>query len=261
MGFGRLHLDSCREPFLTALGMGGEWAAGTAIVVETWPDENRAKAPGILPSDGAVGFFLSATFNLTLEKTYGWRGLFLIGILPAFVALFARWWVKEPDRWTHAQKQHTIPPSLSQRFLKDTYGEGPWWVRPEPSWRYLAVGVRRTGPQHSSVSCPIWRDRILPPSRDTSPSRLLKKSASFVLASLRGSTYRSVRLASSLAAALLDSLFEHPAGASTINIPTISGPCRAKTEFFSKLLGHLSARTLSDQTSCHRRRGLLPPGT
>ena len=41
--------------------------------------------------------------------------------------------------------------------------------------------------------------------------RMLKKSASGVLASLRGSTYRSVRLASSFAAALLDSLFEHPA--------------------------------------------------
>jgi hypothetical protein len=40
---------------------------------------------------------------------------------------------------------------------------------------------------------------------------MLKKSASGVLASLRGSTYRSVRLASSLAAALLNGLFEHPA--------------------------------------------------
>jgi hypothetical protein len=40
--------------------------------------------------------------------------------------------------------------------------------------------------------------------------RMLKKSASGVLASLRGSTYRSVRLASSLAAALLDGHFEHP---------------------------------------------------
>jgi hypothetical protein len=39
---------------------------------------------------------------------------------------------------------------------------------------------------------------------------MLKKDASGVLASLRGSTYRSVRLTSSLAAALLDSLFEHP---------------------------------------------------
>jgi hypothetical protein len=42
-------------------------------------------------------------------------------------------------------------------------------------------------------------------------SRMLKKSASGVLAALRGSTYRSVRLASSLAAALLNGLFEHPA--------------------------------------------------
>ncbi len=41
---------------------------------------------------------------------------------------------------------------------------------------------------------------------------MLKKSASGVLASLRGSTYQSVRLTSSLAAALLNSLFEHPAG-------------------------------------------------
>jgi hypothetical protein len=40
---------------------------------------------------------------------------------------------------------------------------------------------------------------------------MLKQAASVVLASLRGSTYRNVRFASSLAAALLDSLFEHPA--------------------------------------------------
>jgi hypothetical protein len=49
---------------------------------------------------------------------------------------------------------------------------------------------------------------------------MLKKSASFVLAALRGSTYRSVRLASSLAAALLDGLFEHPAWYSPI-IPNV----------------------------------------
>ena len=95
--------------FLTALGIGGEWAAGAAIVAETWPEEKRAKAAGILQSAWAVGFFLAATFNLMLKETYGWRGLFLVGILPAFVALFVRWWVKEPDRWTHAHEQRTIP--------------------------------------------------------------------------------------------------------------------------------------------------------
>jgi len=51
------------------------------------------------------------------------------------------------------------------------------------------------------------------PSRSWDISRMLKKSASGVLASPRGSTYRSVRLASELAAALLNGLFEHPAWA------------------------------------------------
>ena len=71
---------------------------------------------------------------------------------------------------------------------------------------------------------------------------MLKKSASFVLASLRGSTYRSVRLASSLAAALLDGLFEHPADYSdTITLRIITAACRAKTEFSRKLLVPLVA--------------------
>src|SRR5256885_2037375 len=63
--------------------------------------------------------------------------------------------------------------------------------------------------------------------REISPngaSRMLKKPASIVLASLRGSTYRSVRLASSLAAALLDGLFEHPAyGSPTFHLSRFLG--------------------------------------
>jgi hypothetical protein len=71
---------------------------------------------------------------------------------------------------------------------------------------------------------------------------MLKKSASFVLASLRGSTYRSVRFASSLAAALLDGLFEHPADHSdTITLRIITAAYRIKTEFFRKLLVSLVA--------------------
>ena len=87
--------------FLTALGIGGEWAAGASIVAETWPEDKRARAAGILQSAWAAGFFLAATFNLLL-KDYGWRTLFLVGVLPAFVALLVRWWVKEPERWVQA---------------------------------------------------------------------------------------------------------------------------------------------------------------
>ena len=103
--------------FLTALGIGGEWAAGAAMVAETWPEDKRAKAAGVLQSAWAVGFFLAAGCNLAFTDSYGWRGLFVIGILPAFVALLVRWWVKEPDRWTHAHTDRIIP--LSAIFEGD----------------------------------------------------------------------------------------------------------------------------------------------
>ncbi|MBH0197009.1 MAG: hypothetical protein HP494_15820 [Nitrospira sp.] len=70
---------------------------------------------------------------------------------------------------------------------------------------------------------------------------MLKKSASGVLASLRGSTYRSVRLASSLAAALPDGHFEHPAVlTSSEPFDKISAVIHAYTEFFRSLLERAS---------------------
>jgi MFS family permease len=102
--------------FLTALGIGGEWAAGATIVAESWPEEKRAKAAGLLQSAWAAGFFLAALFNLLLGD-YGWRALFIVGVLPAFVSVLVFVWVKEPDRWTHAHEQKPAP--LSDIFKGD----------------------------------------------------------------------------------------------------------------------------------------------
>jgi MFS family permease len=88
--------------FLTALGIGGEWAAGAAIVAEVWPEEKRARAAGILQSAWAAGFFLAAAVNLLLSG-HGWRVLFVVGVIPAIVALLVRLWVKEPERWVQAR--------------------------------------------------------------------------------------------------------------------------------------------------------------
>ena len=74
---------------------------------------------------------------------------------------------------------------------------------------------------------------VITPHRSTEMfSRMLKKSASFVLVSLRGSTYQSVRLASSLAAAALDGHFEHPASRScAITIRKITVDFERKLSF------------------------------
>jgi len=92
--------------FLTALGIGGEWAAGAALVAEVWPEDKRAKAAGLLQSAWAAGFFLAALFNLLL-RGYGWRALFVVGIMPAVAALLVRLWVKEPERWVQAHRQES----------------------------------------------------------------------------------------------------------------------------------------------------------
>jgi hypothetical protein len=65
---------------------------------------------------------------------------------------------------------------------------------------------------------------------------MLKKSASIVLASLRGSTYRSVRLASSLAAALLDGHFEHPARMLSCFATRAAHRCTCTSKYFFRSL-------------------------
>ena len=106
--------------FLTALGIGGEWAAGAALVAEVWPKEKRAKAAGILQSAWAAGFFLAAIIMLLL-RNQNWRWVFVAGIAPALLALLVRCWVKEPQRWVRAHQQEcqTLgprPPKLLELF-------------------------------------------------------------------------------------------------------------------------------------------------
>ncbi|MGA9449880.1 MAG: MFS transporter [Verrucomicrobiia bacterium] len=106
--------------FVTALGIGGEWAAGAALVAEVWPEDKRTRAAGLLQSAWAAGFLVAAVVNLLLRNC-GWRPMFVVGIAPAFVALFVFWWVREPERWVKARAEElrtggTRPPRLAELF-------------------------------------------------------------------------------------------------------------------------------------------------
>lgn len=99
----------CREPwqvgmvrFLTALGVGGEWAAGAALVAEVMPNRARAGAAGFLQSAAAFGPLIAALAQLAL-KGKAWQYMYLVGIFPALICVVIRWYVKEPERSAQAK--------------------------------------------------------------------------------------------------------------------------------------------------------------
>jgi MFS family permease len=109
--------------FLTALGIGGEWAAGAALVAEVWPESKRAKAAGWLQSAWAAGFFLAALISLILRHA-GWRPIFVVGLGPALMALVVRLWVKEPERWVTIKIRERATPTLSKSKLAELFQPG-----------------------------------------------------------------------------------------------------------------------------------------
>ena len=84
---------------LLGLGMGGEWASGAALVSETWPEQHRGKALGIMQSCWAIGYGLAAVVVAIVLPSFGWRAVFFVGILPALFTLWIRRSVKEPEMW------------------------------------------------------------------------------------------------------------------------------------------------------------------
>ena len=93
--------------FLLGLGIGGEWAAGAALVAETWPDEDRGKAIGIAQASWAVGYALGAAITGLVMPHFGWRAVFFVGVFPALITLWIRRSVEEPTIWQ--EKAATLP--------------------------------------------------------------------------------------------------------------------------------------------------------
>ncbi len=81
------------------LGMGGEWATGAALVAETWPAEHRGKAMGLMQSAWAIGYALAAAVNAVVLPRFGWRAVFLVGLVPALITLWIRRHVEESPLW------------------------------------------------------------------------------------------------------------------------------------------------------------------
>jgi len=100
------------------LGMGGEWASGATLVSETWPAEHRGKALAFMQSAWAIGYALAAAVNYLVQPAFGWRAVFFVGILPAFLTIWVRRTVKEPDLWRDAHTNRAPQSALRMLFSK-----------------------------------------------------------------------------------------------------------------------------------------------
>lgn len=91
--------------FIAALGMGGQWSLGIALVMETWPERHRPWLAGTLGAASNVGIGLIAFIAYRFGVTQGsWRWIMLVGAAPALLAFFIRFYVPESSRWEQAKR-------------------------------------------------------------------------------------------------------------------------------------------------------------
>jgi MFS family permease len=111
--------------FVAALGMGGEWSLGVALVMEVWPNRSRAFMAGLIGAAANVGYMAVGFIGLgmlsvmeslreglqaigladdtvsMLMANSGWRVMMLMGTLPAVLTLFIQIFVPESEKWEH----------------------------------------------------------------------------------------------------------------------------------------------------------------
>jgi MFS family permease len=101
--------------FLSALGIGGEWAVGAALLSETWPKRWRPWIAAVLQSAVNVGILMAVLANLLLAHQPP-RYLFVVGVIPALLVLWIRKAVPEPDEWHAAKSTACEEPAIRELF-------------------------------------------------------------------------------------------------------------------------------------------------
>jgi len=114
-GFAQNLVQLAVARIFVGFGMGGEWASGASLVSETWPDEHRGKALGLMQSFWAVGYALAAITAAVVMPRGGWRAVFFVGVLPALITLWIQRNVQEPDVWQRSR-------SASKSYVADFAG-------------------------------------------------------------------------------------------------------------------------------------------
>jgi len=102
---------------LFGVAMGGEWGVGAALAFETLPAEGRGFFSGLLQEGYEVGYLMAALVYGTLFPIVGWRGMFVVGALPAFLVIYIRTKVDESPAWLQGKASRESGSRLGKDIL------------------------------------------------------------------------------------------------------------------------------------------------
>ena len=107
---------------IAGIGLGGEFGIGMALAIEAWPAKHRAKAASYVALGWQFGVLAAALLTPVLLPHIGWRGMFVVGIFPAFVAWYLRVRLHEPEIFSQKQTalstQKNLQTGIFQTFSK-----------------------------------------------------------------------------------------------------------------------------------------------
>jgi MFS family permease len=138
--------------FLAAVGMGGEWSLGVALVMECWPENRRPALAGAIGAAANIGFGIIGVLGLLFHVSRNsWRWVMLAGAAPALLALFIAWYVPESERWKRAVQTATGRP-LREIFSRTLLGRTTLGL--------LFASIALIGTWGSVQWLPSWADQL-----------------------------------------------------------------------------------------------------
>jgi MFS transporter, SHS family, lactate transporter len=131
--------------------MGGEWGVGASLAMESIPPHARGFVSGLLQSGYPTGYLLASVVYGLLFPLIGWRGMFMIGIVPALLVLYVRRRVPESPSWSPARQDNTVA------VLRAHWRLGLYAVVLMTAFNFLSHGTQDLYPTFLEVQ------RALPP--------------------------------------------------------------------------------------------------
>ena len=136
---------------LYGIAMGGEWGVGASLAMESIPPHARGFVSGLLQSGYPTGYLLASVVYGLLFPLIGWRGMFMIGIVPALLVLYVRRRVPESPSWSPARQDNTVA------VLRAHWRLGLYAVVLMTAFNFLSHGTQDLYPTFLEVQ------RALPP--------------------------------------------------------------------------------------------------